>query len=180
VKRKSPGVPRRRPRGRPPPPVLTGVGGSPMGLRSAGLGSGGSGRNLAALIGGAWNGLPISGPTMPARAGGKRAGWGRRGAPGAYPSYLLTPTDTLLTGGVSACKLLKYLIFIYLLTCWHPFRNMSSISRRSDLNGSYIRSWLRDRKLGSFIGALHDWSNCGHDPQGGPVHPVPTCRSNIP
>jgi hypothetical protein len=50
VKRKSPGVPRRRPRGRPPPPVLTGVGGSPIGLRSAGLGSGGSGRNLAALI----------------------------------------------------------------------------------------------------------------------------------
>jgi hypothetical protein len=33
-------------------------------------------------------------------------------------------------------------------------------------------SWLRDRKLGSFIGALHNWANCGHDPQGGPVHPI--------
>jgi hypothetical protein len=93
-----------------------------MGLRSAGLGSGGSGRNLAALIGGAWNGLPISGRTMPARAGGKRAGWGRRGAPGV--PFLLTPTDTLLTGGVSVCKVLKHLIFLYSLTCRHPFCNI--------------------------------------------------------
>src|ERR1700730_3436806 len=42
--------------------------------------------------------------------------------------------------------------------CRSSVRNMSSISRRNDLNG--IRSWLLDHKLGSFIGAVHRSPNC--------------------